>query len=316
MKEKKVEPAYPGSEEDFPTVTGMMCHSCIANIKDFSSHKPKYTKAFVQEIMDRSKAASLIPNLEQRQSQSTSLGKVLSDNAGICADNFLTLFSYMDSVFDESKLPSMKKMAGGAYYDTARKNWSDATTMNSMMITFTDTYNAELTAAGMPSAFPQKCIDDSAAFSTAFEVYEDYKGIAEQQRQDKVKANNGVYKSLTGIMKDGKFIYRNDEALRKQFTFSVVLSKVTKNTRTGFTIKVNASGEGETVSTSELRLEGEPQPFTANDKGIITAKVPEGIYKGTITAPGYLPLAVTYISDKGVTHREEVTLTLAAATAG
>lgn len=305
----KVEPAFKGSEEDFTLVTGLICHFCLTKIAEFAALKAKYTPEMIQGILDSLQKAASMPNLQQRQSTSTALRAVLVNTGAVSCTNYLTLASYIESSFSADKMESMKKLAGGAYLNDARKNnWSSVSTMNKMMLTFIDTYSDDLTNGDMPADFPDTCSSGSVAFTKALDAYETNKQTSEQQVQDRTAAFNRVNTSLKGIMRDGKLIYRNDPETRKQFTYSAVLKKISKNNRSGFRIEVTDSITQTPVITASVQfIEGE-WLFKANQKGIILAKLPQGEYNGTVTATGYSPVQVKFTSNKGVMHREQVTL--------
>lgn len=306
---KKLQSTFEGSEEDFTLVTGMICHSCLTNLDDFAAHKAKYTQAMIQSILNSSQKAALIPNQQQRQSTSTALRAVLVTANDVCGSNYLTLASYINSSFSADKINSMKKMAGGAYFTEARGcNWTSTTNMNSMMATFMDTYGNELTQGDMPADFPDTCDSDSTAFVDALDAYETNKQTALQQAQNRIAAFNRVHTSIKGIMDDGKLIYRNDASMRKQFTYSAVFDKVAKTRPSGFRIKVMDSVTKMPVAKANIQFAEGEWKFDADTKGVIIAKLPEGVYNGTVAAPGYGAVQVKFTASKGVMHREEVAL--------
>lgn len=301
---------YPDSEETLYTVSGMICQNCIDDLALFAAHKPKYTLEFVDGILQWAADAEAILNQDQRQSAQTVLRNAVAAAKDAGCDSVLYLMTFITTDgFPEENLEALKKEAGDDYYAAASdNNWKATRTLNKMVLAFVKKYPRELSNAGLPGSFVESFTEKSTVFSRALSAYNGYKLTAGRLTADKLTANNKVYTALQGILTDGKYIFRNDPAKLREYSYSALARKVSHK-KSGFHITLTDPVTEGGVAGAVITFAQSDKTFTSSESGVIEAELAAGTYAYTITAGGYQPSHGTLEVDKSIMHRLDISMT-------
>lgn len=283
-----VTPLYPKTEGVLYSIVGMVCQSCINNLALFTQFKGKYNIDFINSILKASNEAQLMPNNKSRQAiKKNKRTDLVALNMGLCG-NMLTLLKYIDESFDAGVADNMKQLAGASYYLKAtRLNWEASTTMFGMAENFMNTYAKELAAGGLPDGFADDFATNADQFADALKGFLTYKNTAEEGTVAKVTANNALYTRLQAVMEDGKYIFRNDAALQKQFSYNALMKKAAGPGKTGCRIVLQATQSLLPITTATIYLQPGNHKLISENKGIYKSELPAGIYSFVITDPQF-----------------------------
>ena len=301
---------YPDSEESLYIVSGMICQNCTDDLELFAAHKKKYTLEYVNGILKWVEDAEAIPNQDQRQSAQNMLRNALAAAKNNTCNLVLYFMTFITTDgFPEENIEALKKEAGDDYYvDATRDNWKSARTMNRMVIDFVKKYSKELSDADLPAEFITNFTNASAAFNKALSSYNAYKLTAERLTASKLTANNKVYTAVQGILNDGKYIFRNDPAKLREYSYSALSRKVVHK-KSGFHITLTNPVTTAGIEDAVITFVESDKTYTSNENGVMDVELAQGTYTYTITAEGYLPFEGTLQVDKNVMHRLDISLT-------
>jgi len=125
--------------------------------------------------------------------------------------------------------PMLEAAGSQEYPKAAADNWEYVALLGQKARLFIDDHLAELQANNnMPASFVQDFENDLSDYMSGYNDLADGGQDNEQERQAKVEANNALFEEIMGMFDDGAFIYRDNPALKKRFTFSRVLNRIRK----------------------------------------------------------------------------------------
>lgn len=150
--------------------------------------------------------------------------------------------------------------------------------------------NALTAHDNMPATFPVVFSEDGTACINLSILFAQVDMGKEMATILKIDANNTVYAAAIEMLKDGQQIFKDDAAVKKQFTFSYLVSL--------YQGEGSASLKGYIVNTLNQPIEGvvvqsQDLKYTAitNTKGYYRlSRIAEGSYMFNVTCPGYSPL--------------------------
>lgn len=218
-------PDYHCSQQELYAVGRLGWNACSARISDFSAFKTKYTEAFVSERMAEISSAEELPDEMQREEDFRTLRVSLKDQATECLSFCQQLKRYIAEAYTGELTGIKLNAAGHTYYRRAAQY--DWISMQRLLVdgsAFITENKQELIAKGhMPGPFEEKFLAARHRFDQLFSEYLGATQESELETQEKLKANNEVYRQLMSMFLDGQSIFKDDEVLRRQFTFEQVL---------------------------------------------------------------------------------------------
>ncbi len=307
---EKLVAKYPDSEETLYTVSDIVCQNCLEDLDLFAGHKKKYTLEYVNGILQWVADAEAIPNQDQRQSTQNMLRNAVAAAKNACCEGVLYFMTFISTDgFAEENIEALKKEAGDDYYpDAANDKWKATRTMNKMVLDFVKKYSKELSNAGLPDDFVASFTEKANSFSKALSSFNAYKLTAERLTAAKLTANNKAYTAVQGILVDGKYIFRNDPAKLKEYSYSGLARKV-DHKKSGFHITLTNPVTKKEIGNAVITFVESEKTFTSNENGVMDVELAAGTYTYTITAEGYEPASGTLEVDKSVMHRLDISLT-------
>lgn len=218
--------------------------NCLLLLGDFTAVKGFYLAAYVAAAKAEVVAARNLPNEEERGSVSQADRVQLVKRLNKCLRNFRVLKLYIKTAFAEDLVDIKIQEAGGIYYALAsNENWASAVLLNTTMMHFINTYSVELLAGNnMPAGFEALVIADAGTFETDYETYKSDAQTTDET-DEKIVANNAVYKKAMLMMEDGKVIFEEDPGKQKMFELTALLDLIAPPGSASLTVDVLVEGE-------------------------------------------------------------------------
>lgn len=227
LKTKRLNDNYGCSQKDLYEVVQLVLKAYQDKRARFSAISTIYTEEWGDNLLDAMLAAKAMPEKEARSQQHEALRIRLLPVGDSCCINWKLLESHIFRSFPVEEHKTMLESAGRQYYRRAtKKDWESVSALMQMAGNFIADNLARLTGGGMPASFES----DFGALTSDFEAkYTEFKMVEQQMeeaREAKIEANNAVYTTLIGMMKDGQKIFRNEAAVRERFVFRRVLADI------------------------------------------------------------------------------------------
>jgi hypothetical protein len=218
---------YHCSQQDLYTVCYAGADALITFLPQFTALKPRYNAAFADSFRAAVVDAEKLPDAQARDSESESQRIFLELEAKKATDCWQKLKLYIADAFPVDTKPRLEE-AGSKYYRSAADgNLEDLKNLLTSASNFITAHEDTLTANdNMPATFK----DTMEACKT--EVQEQFAAWFGRTQRDKIateeklSANNAIYKRLMNIFADGQQIFRKDEATKNLFIFDRVLDTV------------------------------------------------------------------------------------------
>lgn len=270
-------PEYPCGQQDLYTIIETGWQSYAEFLADFMNLSTLYTAATGTDQLTALTAARAMPDEDNRDEVHKTLRVQLSGLAETCLIKWSDLSTYIRDGFPANEYENKRIAAGYNYYaGAAHENWDDVKGLMQDGVAFANANAAALTDGGMVATF----VADLTAAKDAFEVKHQAFLHAEEnskvQTDEKIEANNALYRALIKMFEDGKRIFRNNAAVREQFTFDSVWDLV------------SGSGGGSS-SPQDAKLSGQ-----ITDANTLTPIFEVAV---TLTPSGTDPTPITVLTD-------------------
>lgn len=295
MRHQSTKSMYSTSQEILYIVCIAAWNLCKQNLEKFTALKAFYTEAFITNALQTMKDAKNLPEsihtIAKRKEARINLMKSTKNVRA----NWQVLKVYITKAFDPSLVKTKLDAAGKAMYAKASvDNWSAVRSLIDTANVFIAANLKELKAnENMPKDFQAKF---KAAGDACVELYKTFASTnldKEMATSVKMDANNAVYASLIEMLKDGYQIFTNDTMIRKQFTFSYLVS-MHKGERPASLKGYLVNHLQQPVVDAVIESKNQKYKAITNNKGHYRiSRIATGSYPFTITCPGYQPLDLT-----------------------
>jgi hypothetical protein len=287
---------YNCAEQELYTCCDTGWISCEQHQTNFVNYKPKYTLPFIQARRDDINAARALPDEQQRNdAYETSRIQLLALGKQSC-DAWQTLKRYISDAYPPELQKSKTEAAGQNYYTKASaNNWDSVKGLLTSGSTFITANLAALTANdNMPPAF-QAAFD---AIKLDFEKkHNEFIQAEEEARigaETKILANNKIYADLISMLLDGQEIFKNEEAIRKQFIFAELLYLASGAGTAGFKGTVTPIGSTLGLEAVTVSIKDNGKTATTNSEGKYEInQLPAGTYTIKFNKEGYLETVIS-----------------------
>lgn len=221
-------PKYNCTQAELYAVTGTAWKSFEEHNAAFQALKPKYDAMFLAARRLELKTAEELPDEQARYANEEALLVTMREKATVAKAKWQLLKRYIVDAFPKSLQKTRQEEAGLLLYGEAGvDNWE---VMKQLFIAgknFITNHLAELTANNnMPVIFESDYDVAKTLFDTNYQDYLNEIELAVVATQTKVVSNNTVYDEVIKMMDDGKEIFKDDEAVKKQFVFDEVLALI------------------------------------------------------------------------------------------
>ncbi|MBI1224209.1 MAG: hypothetical protein GC192_03140 [Bacteroidetes bacterium] len=284
------------SQADFILVVITGLNSYFEYITSFTAFSPKYTATWGNEMRADLAAAEAMPTEGARDAESEGKRIELVEKAALARKYWQRLKRYIMSAYPEN-LVNIKLMAAGQslYLKATQENWPATQMMLSAATRFMSNNMDDLTKNdNMPPTFPAEFGVVIANFRQQLSDYEDSKETIMVETQNRITALNDIHRRFMPMMLDGQDIYSDNEAVRKQFVFADVLSRVGGNSLAGLSGTVTDDATNLVILDAHIKLYVAETPGmeyvgATNEEGEYEVNCPSGTYTVTVEATGYNP---------------------------
>lgn len=301
MNSERPRSEYRCSQGDLYTVGETIANTYGDHVTEFTNYSSLYTAATGTDLLLAIADARALPDESQRKAEHSVRRKQLDSQRVVCLSLWQQLTSYIRDGFAEDVYDDMISAAGQGYYDSALAgNWDSVRSLLDSAVTFIGNATTELTAGGMPATYPTALDTERALFATLHNEFLQSEEASRVATDKKVDSNNKVYREVMRICEDGKRIFRNNAAVREEFTFDRVLdlvsgslsghgvSGVTTDAATGAALGQVLLTLEELLADGTYVLRAELQ--SANDGSFKFNGVSNGTYRLTAQKAGFLKL--------------------------
>ena len=270
---------YNCTEQELYTICETGWNSVSQYLPRFTSFKAKYDAPFVTAKQAAILAARIMPDEQQRNAQYETANVNLKKQGRTCCDKWQMLKRYIADAFPADQQKPMLEAAGYNYYDKAsNNNWDSVKGLMTSGSTFiTATLTDLLANNNMPATFQGEFDTEKGKFET---IHQEFIQAEEESRvgQDtKMNANNTIFADLMNMLLDGQEIFKNEEPLLKQFTFTELLYLASGTGTAGFKGRVTEIG-------TDIPIEGVNVAIKGSNKTAVTDI--DGRYEITQLASG------------------------------
>jgi hypothetical protein len=216
---------YKCSQQELYTISRVAWKSCQTYLADFAAFSPRYDAALLTAAFAAIEAAAVLPDAQARGEKSELLRIQLAKLGNDSTDLYQRLKRYIAKAFAEDAQKTRLDAAGQMHYAGASsQNWDSVDALNTSASNFLAANSAALTAnQNMPTTFQATFNAAKTAFAAAHTAFLSEEGGNPTDTQTKVAANNALYEDLMTMLLDGQEIFKRNDAVRKQFTFSELL---------------------------------------------------------------------------------------------
>jgi Carboxypeptidase regulatory-like domain len=300
------------SQQELYTVCNIGWQSCNQYLGQFSDFKARYTAPYIEGRQEEIAEAANLPDAQARAAQSEILRIQLEEKAATCLSNWQKLKRYILDAWQPNLQKPNLEAAGQNYYSKAgENNWEAVASLVQSGSTFISTNSATLQAnENMPASFQVTFDNAKAAFTENHQEFIESEQAKVLATETKMLANNNIHAKVMAMFMDGQELFKDNEALKKQFVFEQVL---TLASGTG------SAGLKGTISDANTETPVVGAIVTILPTGRTTASDEEGKYHFTqlaadeyavtITAEGYQSFSADQTINTGVTSTLNAALT-------
>jgi len=217
----------------------------------FEAFNTIYTVAFGTTAKAAVESAKQLPDEFQRSEAHKNLRLQLENKRDDILIKWQQLESFINHAFSGDEYKNKVLSAGQSYYGpAANADWESVSSLLVDAISFITDNSADLTTGGMPLTFAGELGILNTDFNALYEAFTDAEQDEPEETDDKVTANNAVYRDLMKMFDDGQKIFRNDASVKARFTFSTVLQLIGGGTASdwaGYEVEDYFIGPGESV---------------------------------------------------------------------
>lgn len=299
---------YNTAEQDLYTGIEMVWTSYAEYLTDFEAWKTTYSSTNGTDALAALEAAKDLPSEALRDELHTTLQKELGPLSDDCLIIWKQLESYIRDSFPPLVYQDKLNAAGYVYYSGASaKNWEDVQGLMNDGELFIAANTAELTTGGMPGTFAADFTTAKDAFDAKHAEFLQAEETAKVQRDEKIDANNAIYRTAMDMCEDGKKIFRQEPAKRDQFTWTTVQVLI-KGSQSSHSVKGTVIDNDtelpiEGAKVAVLDKDGTPiegkEAITESDGTYKIIGLKNGQYKLDVQADGYDPSETEFEIDGG-----------------
>jgi len=307
--------------------TGWNSHN--ENLPLFSDFSTNYTAANFADAMQQIDNAVALPMFQARNEATETTYVQMRFAAKSAMKYWRYLRNHIRASYPKDERKAKWESAGKDKYDkAANNNWSELLVMLQSGKNFITNNSTTLATGGMPATFPQIYNDAMDAFALLYDQFLDFEQDEMEGTDEKVLANNAVYRRLMDMFEDGQLVCEELPAKYDRFVFQKVKDTVTQPSGggtpatelyvRGLVIDVSTSAPQPNVPVSvTLLLPTGPQQttVTANEMGLFVFEAkelpPNADFDMVIgvNVPGFAPYSNTVPVSSGERFEENIELT-------
>jgi hypothetical protein len=281
---------YPCTQPELYAVARTGWDAYNAHFTAFATYRGYYDRELSATAFAQISAAEALPDNQTRNAQSEIHRIQLSALADTCLAQWQTLKRYITTSFPEPELKSRYNEAGASRYPEAQNyNWEQLQMLNVQAANFITLHSVALSAGdNMPTTFAAAYTAAAAAYAAKMQQYHYREEQSVLDTNAKINANNALYTQLINMFKDGQEIFKNQDQIKRQFTFDTVLSIISAPAQAGIRGIVTSALDASPIPNASIDILSTSQHTNTDAQGHYLLKpLPAGKYDIRILAPGY-----------------------------
>ena len=306
-------PKYHFKQAELYTIARLVVAAVNFFLTRFTAFKGKYNAAWVTAQNLAIDAAEDLPDEEQRDELHQTRHVELEEMVKEATNKFNALKRYIVEVFNEDLWEIKIDAAGGAHYAAAANNDFDA--VEQMLKDGNKFINDNLTQLldggnNMPATFQTDFNTLKTNFKTLHIDYLGSEAGAELGTEEKIEANNALYKTITSVNADAQVIFTgaDEESLRSQFTLESQLELVRGAGVAGMRFHVTDALTGEDIEGVTVGLKEGVHVTTDENGRAIKLQLAAGSYAVAAAKTGYNTYHTNVIVVTGTVKRVNIQL--------
>jgi hypothetical protein len=212
-------PIYRLKEQSLMDIAKEGWTNYLLNNDYFLSFSPYYTKAFGEQQL------TIIDEIQEKffsvEIEKNGLTHALKSSTINVCRNWQLLKRYVQGAYPKRFHASKLKAAGKLnYFDAYRYNFESLTTLIDDSTIFLIAYKSLLTLDNnMPPTFAEEYFECCDTFKHLHIQYLEVKKMEKENKYEKIKHLNKVYKTLAEMFNDAKRIFIKNKEMQSLFTF-------------------------------------------------------------------------------------------------
>ena len=214
-----VVPIYRLKEQTLMNIAEQGWCNYLENNLHFITFSPYYTVAFGENQLNQiNEVREKYFSTEKRKNEI--LDALKTETIRVCR-NWQLLKRYIQGAYPKRFHASKLKAAGKLnYFNAYRYHFASVLTLIDDSSVFLVAYKILLTLDNnMPLTFAEEYLDSCDKFKQLFAQYLDAKQMEKDNKYEKIKSLNKIYKTLAEMYNDARRIFMNNKELQSLFTF-------------------------------------------------------------------------------------------------
>ncbi len=284
------------------------------NIATFSARKARYTQEWYDEKLEQLQAAAAIPDEQARSLEHEMLRLQLVQLGETCCEMFQYSKSYIRTAFntEEERTANYDACGQKNYTSASHQGWVALDALNRANLAYITANQQTLSMDGenMPDTFITEVTSANNEWYAVYLLFNQARSSARTATENKITANNAIYRTIIdSICADGQLYFKNNEELKRQFSFEAVSEQVAPSGASTAVITVENEETGKPMLAEIMEENTERVITTENDGRGEMGNLSAGETKFKITADGFSDQTVTMSLKTGTTSRITVKMT-------
>jgi len=283
-------PSYNCTQQELYTICRLGWQSCKQHLTEFANFKARYDDNFIKERLDEVEKTSSLKDDQARGELSETLRIKLSQAATEALANWQKLKRYIADAYAPEFQKPKTEAAGIAYYDKAsNSNWDNCQGLLKSGSIFIDENMTDLTAnKNMPDNFKDVFNAAKEKFNDLHQNFLDSEESTTIQTDSKISANNDIHSKLMAMFLDGQEIFKNSEAIQRQFIFEQTLYLASGTGTAGVKGYITNAKDKSPINGASIKLSPSTKSTVTDEAGRYEiTQVGSGKYSIEITAAGF-----------------------------
>lgn len=302
---------YKFKQSELYTIARLVLSYVSYSLTRFTAFKGKYTAAWVTDRLAEVDAAEDLPDEQQRDETHQTIHVQLDTLIQTALNQFNSLKRYIVEVFPENVWDIKIDAAGGSFYSaTSAGDFDSCNQLLTKGSQFIADNLTQLLDSGnnMPAIFQTNFDALKTNFKTKHNNFLLSEAGAEAGTEDKIDANNNIYKIITSINADAQAIFtaEDEESERNQFILEQQLLLVRGAGVAGMRIHVTDSITEEDIQGVLITIKPGVTVTTDSAGRALKLQLAADTYSIKVQKAGYVQQEIPIIVQTGTVKRVNI----------
>lgn len=246
---------YPTAQSVLYMTGRIIIGNCKGKLADFSAFDSQYTVPYLEGLLTELEAAEALPDLQARSLEHELKRIEMEEKGEDCRQLWQGLKRYIAKSLPEATWESNWEAAGwNDYAEAGNNNWDKVKALMQSGSTYIATYGGLLTH--MPAGFGAEFNGAKDDFSVLFDAFTSAEVSAREKTDEKIEANNSIYRKIIEVCLDGQHIYAKDETRREEFVFEKMSELVKPAGASSVIATVRNGVNNQPMANATVRIRG------------------------------------------------------------